>query len=369
MKILIPILCFDRTGGYRVLSKLADELIFLGHDVFFLCPNKSDLPYFPTSAKILWVDKNGKTIASRDESGKKENAISIQQKLTKALRSDLADSFHIIIANHSLTTLPIKRARLLYKTIYYVQAYEPEYFNTKSFKSRFLCYFSELSYGMKLLTVVNAEPYRNYKKLKASRVLYPGVDFKLFYPKEKRIFPKDHKIIIGTIGRSEIHKGTRYIVDAFKKLSKKYSNVELHIAYGNEEDFRDCTNIFCVQPNGDKALGDFYRSLNYYVCAGYVQLGAFHYPVVEAMSCGVSVITTEYFPASESNAWLIKKLQNSDEIANQFELAHTKFQLRENKIQQALIDVKQFDWKQIGMQLNKYIEELKNQLDKNEILH
>lgn len=365
MKILVPILGFDRAGGNRVLSKLADELISLGHEVSFLCPDKSELPYFPTRARILWVDKNGKTNTRRDESGGKENAFSIQQKLTKALRSGLADSYEIIIANHSLTTLPIKMARLLHKTIYYVQAYEPEFFKTRGLKNRILQYISELSYGMKLFTVVNAEPYRNYKKLKASRVLYPGVDFTLFYPKVHRIFPENHKIIIGTIGRSELHKGTRYIIDAFKKIGKKYPNAELHIAFGNKEDYKDFTNIYCVQPHGDKALGEFYRSLDFYICAGYVQLGAFHYPVVEAMSCGVSVITTEYFPANESNSWLIKKLQSSGEIIDQFEKALANQILLEIKIQQALTDVKKFDWKRIGEQLNQYIEELKNQLDKN----
>ncbi len=365
MRILIPVLGFSRAGGYRVLSKLADELILLGNNVSFLCPDRSDLPYFPTKANILWIDKKGKTTSGRDDSGKKENAFSIQQKLVKALKSDLADTFDIILANHSLTTLPIKRVGLLHKTIYYVQAYEPEYFGSKGIKNRLLCFFSEWSYGMNLFTVVNAEPFRNYKRLQSSRVLYPGVDFETFYSKKQRILLANEKIIIGTIGRSELYKGTRYIVEAFNILSKKYKNIELHVAFGNEDDYKGYPNIICIQPHGDKNLGEFYRSLDYYICAGYVQQGTFHYPVVEAMSCGVSVITTDYFPANESNAWLIKNLQNSDEIVNQFELAHTKFEFRESKIQQALIDVKQFDWKKIGLQLNQYIGELKDQLTKN----
>ena len=368
MKILIPVLGFSRAGGYRVLAKLADELILLGNNVNFLCPDKSDLPYFPTLAKIFWIDKSGKATSSRDDSGKKENAFSIQQKLFKALKSDLADSYDIIIANHSLTTLPIKRARLLHKTVYYVQAYEPENFEDGGFKNRILRIFSEWSYRMNLFTVVNAEPFRNYKRLQSSRVLYPGIDFNLFYPKEKIALQLNEKIIIGTIGRPEPYKGTRFIVEAFKKITEKFSNIELHIAFGNEDDYKGHPNIVCVQPHGDKNLGEFYRSLDYYICALYLHLGTFHYPVAEAMSCGVSVITTEYFPASESNAWLIKKLQNSDEIVNQFELAHSNFEFRENKIQQALVDVKQFDWEKIGLQLNQYIDELKEQLTNNSIL-
>lgn len=368
MKILIPILAFDRAGGNRVLSKLANELIFHGHDVSFLCPDKSELPYFPTLARILWVDKNGRIKNNKDKSGKKENAFSIQQKLTRALKSDLVTSFDIIIATQSFTTLPIKRAGLLHKTIYYVQAYEPEYYGGSGFKNRLLRYFAELGYGMKLFTIVNAEPYRDYKKLHASRVLYPGIDSNLFYQKEKNISKHNRKIIIGTIGRTEPYKGTRYIVEAFKKLNERYPMTELHVAFAKENNYKDCRNIFFVQPDGDRALGQFYRSLDYYVCAGYVQLGVFHYPIAEAMSCGASVITTKYFPANESNAWIIKELQSSEAIISQFKLAIADPLLREKKIQQALVDVKQFDWKQIGAQLNQYIEEFKSKITKNRIV-
>jgi hypothetical protein len=57
MNILITVLGFGRSGGYRVLSKLADELINLNHNVYFLSPDSSKDLYFPTKAKILWTDR------------------------------------------------------------------------------------------------------------------------------------------------------------------------------------------------------------------------------------------------------------------------------------------------------------------------
>lgn len=358
MKILIPILGFGRAGGYRVLSKLADELIHLGHCVEFLCPDGSETPYYPTVAKIWWIDKMGTLSPIKNERGEKGNVFSIQQKLTKALRKFSKDSYDVIFANHSLTTFPIKRAGLQKKTLYYVQAYEPEFYHLPGIKNRLLTLLSVRSYKMDLFTVVNGKTYFNYKEIRSSRILYPGIDFNFFYPQKYKLPEPEQQIIIGTIGRSEPSKGTRYIVEAFQKLKKKYVNIQLKIAFGDPQEYKDDENIFCLSPDGDEALANFYRSLDYYICAGYIQIGAFHYPVSEAMSCGVPLITTQYYPANEANAWIVHELQNSDVIVAQFEMAQNNPSLRQKKLEQGICDVQQFDWKLVGKQLDGYMKEL-----------
>ena len=157
----------------------------------------------------------------------------------------------------------------------------------------------------------------------------------------------------------ESYKGTRYIIEAFKILKEKHPHIELHLAFSDPKDFKNCDDISCFKPNGDEHLGNFYRSLDYYICAGYVQLGAFHYPTVEAMSCGVSVITTSYYPANENNAWITTP-QKAEEIVKQFELAENNPSLREKKIKQALNDVKQFAWPEVGKKFNNYLKEFIN---------
>ncbi len=359
MKILIPVLNFGKAGGYRVLSKLADELIYLGHSVNFMSPETSTEPYYPTKASVKWIDYNGDIIKdAKKEPALKESGLSIFQKLTKGLKKLPKDAYDVIIANHSLTIFPIKKAGLTHKILYYVQAYEPDFYNSPmDLKNRILCQLYSRSYKMNLFTVVNAGIYLNYKKLKASRVLYPGIDFKLFYPKEKNILEqRDNKVIIGTVGRMIPSKGTQYVVDAFQKLKQEYSSIELHVAFGDPDDFKNYEGIHCFQPHGDEALANFYRTLDYYFCAGYVQLGAFHYPVAEAMSCGVPVISTLYYPANETNAWLTRP-RNTDEIVSQFRSAHSNSSLKEKKVQQALMDVQQFDWKLVGKRLNNYLNE------------
>jgi len=359
MRILIPVLNFGKSGGYRVLSKIADELIYLGHAVDFMSPASSEYPYYPTIAGILWIDKQGKILRnSEKQSPFNETGFSIVRRLTNGLRELQKDSYDIIIANQSLTTLSIKHAGLLHKTVYYVQAYEPDlYYLMGGIKNKLLAYLSAKSYKMDLFTIVNAEPYFSYKKLRSSRVLYPGIDFNYFYPKVESSSSKGRKkIIIGTIGRPELFKGTRYIVEAFEKLKKKYPFIELHLAFADPNDFKRSDGISCFKPDGDEELAEFYRSLDYYICAGYVQLGSFHYPVVEAMSCGISVITTSYYPADETNAWITMP-QSADEIVKHFELAQNNQALRDRKIEQALSDVKQFEWRQVGEKFNNYLME------------
>lgn len=363
MKILIPVLGFGHFGGYRVLSKLADELIKQGHSVAFINPDISTQPYFPTMAEILWVDNKGDLKAhNKNNKFVKATGFSNQKHLTRAFLKLDPKSFDIIIANHSLTTIPLKIAGVINKTLYYVQAYEPEFFHSKpGFKNKIFGFLSAFSYKMNLFTVVNAEIYLNFKELQASRVLYPGVDFSIFYPSTTKKIRKENEIIVGTVGRLEPQKGTYYVLEAFNKLKKKYPGLRLHVAFGNSKDFLDYEDVYCFQPHGDEALGEYYRTLDFYFCAGFAQLGAFHYPVVEAMSCGVSVITTQYYPADHSNAWLAAP-KNIDDLVKCFEMAYNNIELREQKIQQALKDVQQFSWVKVGKMLNQYINELKERL-------
>lgn len=361
MKILIPVLNFGKSGGYRVLAKFADELIQLGHNVDFISPETSARPYYPTKAKILWVDKDGQNIESSENKPiLNESGFSIFLTLTKGLRKLPKDSYDIIIANHSLTTFAIKIAGFQHKSVYYVQAYEPElHILLGGLKNKILSHLYSFSYKMNLFTIVNASIYLDYKKLKASRILYPGIDFNLFYPNKENPLNKikREKIILGTIGRMENFKGTRFVVSAFQELKKIYPEIQLHIAFADAKKFSSYEGIYFYQPDGDKELGNFYRSLDYYICAGYTQLGAFHYPVAEAMSCGIPVITTQYYPANEMNAWLIRP-KNVQDIISQLRLTKD-ISLKEKKVEQALTDVKQFEWKTVGKKLNSYLYEFR----------
>ncbi|HHQ4845633.1 TPA: hypothetical protein ACSQ1O_004481, partial [Aeromonas hydrophila] len=58
MRVVIPLLRFGRSGGERVISKLATGLINEGHDVIFVVPNGSGQPYYETDAKIVTYESS-----------------------------------------------------------------------------------------------------------------------------------------------------------------------------------------------------------------------------------------------------------------------------------------------------------------------
>ena len=163
MKILIPILGFGRAGGYRVLSEFANTWLKLGHEVTFLCPNSSTVPYFPTSAKILWVSCSGE-ITGKGGMQLKQGVRYKLQALFNGLKK-VGRHYEIILANDSLTAWPVSLASCgNAKKFYYIQAYEPEYFElAKSLKTKILKWFSMKSYDFNLTQICNAPIYIGYK--------------------------------------------------------------------------------------------------------------------------------------------------------------------------------------------------------------
>ncbi|WP_341479706.1 glycosyltransferase [Clostridium algidicarnis] len=69
-----------------------------------------------------------------------------------------------------------------------------------------------------------------------------------------------------------------------------------------------------MHPDGDDNLADYYRNLDILVAPGHIQLGAIHYPVIEAMACNVPVITTGYYPANDENSFIVP-VKRPDKIA------------------------------------------------------
>jgi glycosyltransferase involved in cell wall biosynthesis len=343
MKIVIPVMGFGRAGGFRVLSNLANEWIRLGHTVQFLCPAESDDPYFPTTAEIIWLDRQGKRISY---AGPRTH--SSRLRLWHAFRILLgglkryAKNTDVVLANHSMTAWPVFFARLNARKCYYIQAYEPEYYSQlPGFHMPVLRALSYGSYKLPLKHIVNAPVYLGYKSLRAKASAPPGIDFTCFYPRQGRD-PQNSTLIIGCIGRAEVFKGTKYVYDAFHTLLQNGVRAELRVAFGNAADGAD-PSIHIVLPNNDKELADYYRSLDILVAPGTVQLGAAHYPVMEAMACGVTVVNTGYLPSDNNNSWIVP-LHDANAIADAIIEIMANPEERERRAAQAIKDIQPFTW-------------------------
>lgn len=348
MRIIIPLVgIFGKSGGWRVLSKLANEWIDHGHDVQFLAYEQTGDPYFPTRADIMYYDLKGNI--KTENNTKAISPILGPFKLRKALMIAINKlNADILLATHSFTAYPVKKSIIDAKKFYYVQAYEPDYYYKNNLKTKIFKWMSIQSYKLNLNTIVNSPMYLNYREINTEMFVFPGLDTKNFSPVKKN---KSETIVLGTIGRPEEYKGTKYIIDAFKILRERLEEkIELHIAFGDSL-LQNEKGIKILRPDGDDQLAKFYQSLDIYICAGTIQLEAVHYPVIEAMACKIPVITTGYLPSSSSNAWLVPVKNPQRIVDSVFEIINSD---SKDRIERAYHDIKIFEWENVSQKMLDY---------------
>lgn len=345
MKILIPILKFGKAGGYRVLSELANNWTENGHEVDFVSYFESDKSYYPTKAKVIWLNNNGEEITNNVDYISKGSTRNKIHALSTYIRKN-SKEYDVILANFNLTTISVM---LFSKTnnYYYIQAYEPDFFPIRSFKSCMHKFIAWLTYFLPLTKVVNSDIYKHYKNIRSKYVIPPGLDLKIYYPKKLEYKNKD-EIVVGCIGRKEEFKGSEDVAAAVKILHEKGYKIKFKVAF-NPVNYK---NYELVHPDGDNNLADFYRSLDILVAPGHIQLGAVHYPVMEAMACNVPVITTGYYPANNENSFIVP-VKRPDKISEIIEMIAKDYSITIKKATKAREDIQQFDWKIVS---NKFIE-------------
>lgn len=352
MKILIPVLGFGKAGGYRVLSRLADGLVAEGHQVTFLVNRYMASPYFPTRAQIYSVDLLGRPASPSQDLPMLFNGLTNMLALYCAVKR-MAPLYDGIIANHSLTVHPaVFGSAYKSKVIYYIQAYEPEYYEgSPGVKNKIYGAIAKHSYKMGVTQIVNSPIYLSYKEIEASICVPPGFDPAHFHPPSDFPLSRD-RITLGCIGRHEPHKGTQFVREAFEQLYKRDHRYWLKVAYGNLPAGWVHPNVEVVIPSNDRELGDFYRSIDIYVAAGTVQPGAYHYPVMESLACGTPVIHTGYAPGNEENSWIIPQGRSDliTEAIMQFDWNGAR-----TKSEHGLEDVSALSWPQVTGVFNRHL--------------
>lgn len=338
MRILIPVLGFGRAGGNRVLSQLATTWKRDGHHVVFISPDTSEAPYFPTQADIIWVDQRGQHVAMPHGQGMtgKGNLLSILRGIRP-----IHKNFDVVLSNHSLTTWPVWLAGVPRdKRFYYIQAYEPEYYaDTRQRLNRFM---STLSYRLPFAQIVNATTYPGL----GDQPFVPfGIDLGLFYPRQRA--SDEGSLVIGTIGRSEPGKGTRFVTDAFQRVRQVMPQARLQVAYGNLPSDAVMSGVEVVKPRNDAELADFYRGVDILIAGTYGQTGAPHYPVLEAMACGVPIIHTGYLPGTTANSWIANPCDDASLAEQVFRIVKEPAEVERRRIA-AFDSVRSFAWENVA---------------------
>ena len=376
MRIIVPVVHFGRAGGQRVLANLANNWIDMGHEVTMLAHYSSEPIYFPTKANIIWFNNQGKTVERKNDF--KWDDIKIKKAtnlpalifliygLWQALNNH-GKNYDIVIANQSiLTPLPVYFSKISLKKFYYVQLYEPNAFidredvnffvNKAPIRDFLMWLISSASYLLDLDKIVNSPIYLNYKLLSSKYFVPPGIDLSVFYPKDKYLESskwKNRTVRLGCIGRSEPWKGTQYAIDAYNLLKQDNWDVELFLAYGHTPNgCKIPPEAKVLVPNNDEELAEFYRSLDIIIAPGTIQLGAAHYPVIEGMACGISVVTTGYIPATQenNNAWIVP-VKDAQAIAMAIQNIILNPDCRCQKLANAVHQIQEFSWEFVSAKM------------------
>lgn len=350
MKILIPVLSLGKSGGIRVLSNLANYWMGMGNEVTIVISDQLNDPYYPVTCNLVYINSKGEKI--KKNSGIKTSSIAQLRAIYRFLKRHSYD-YDAVIANYNLTAYPIALGSSA-ENFYYIQAYEPEFYDElDSFKKYIYEFLAWSSYFLPLTRVVNSNLYTRYKNIVTDYIVYPGLDLNTYHPKVRKLKGKNDKFTIGCIGRDILWKGSEDVSEAVKLLHKEgYDNIELVVAFHpvSYEKHK------LVQPDGDDNLSDFYRSLDILITPGHIQLDAVHYPVIEAMATCTPLITTGYYPSSKENSFIVQVKDPAD-IANKIKYVMNNYDFAIEKSKLGLKDIEQFSWNNIASKFLKIISE------------
>lgn len=337
MKILLLTMSFGSSGGMRVISKLANEWAKAGNSVDILVVYNSE-PYFDIDAKVSIV-----RITANNNKDARRQAISFIKEHN--------EEYDAYIATYWVTAYILNKAlKNNEKAYYYIQAYEPEFYkrgNPKQVVKRIL---SWNSYNLGLTKIVNSDIYCNYKNIHTDKAVYPGLDLSLYWPKTHTV--SDRILRIGTIGRTEEHKGTSDVCKAMEILASDGIEFEYYIAFN---DYETIPHHF-VKPDGDENLSAFYRDMDIVVAACKGQHGAIHYPIIEAMAVGTTIVCTDYYPSDSENSYKVDE-SSPEQIATQIKHIIDNRDEAIKKSEQALKDVQQFDWPIVAKKFLGFLQE------------
>lgn len=344
MRIVIPILRFGRSGGERVISKLASGLSSEGHDVTFIVPKGNDVPYYATTAKII-------TFEGSKSHFKIFRWISNYFNMLVSCKNVNADA--VIATYHQMAYIALFLPRKM-RRIYYIQAYEVNFYTNIIGK-----FFAGFTYVMPFEKIVNSECIlprfiNNYRAC-----IPAGVDYNLFFGERRNATSGSRPINIGIIGRKEPYKGTKEVLDTllkYIKYNKLENKVVINVAVYLADEYKS-KGIKYHEVNNDVELAGFYKLNDIFVATGLVEYGAFHYPCAESMVAGCLTISN-YAPLTDTDSCLkiigfsqneiIEKLNKAMNIY----LSGEYFEIERN--QNAML---KYSWDNISRSFNDIVNE------------
>jgi glycosyltransferase involved in cell wall biosynthesis len=172
-----------------------------------------------------------------------------------------------------------------------MQHYEPLFFKEEKFKL-----LAAKTYELPLHRIANStwlkKKLDEMQGIKDTPVINHAIDHDIFYPRSKKNRNKG-KLRIVSLGKMVEWKGIYDLFNAMELVLKVRNDVEL-VLYGTKKlsaKYSKIPHIYVLSPS-DNELAELYSDSDVLVSASWYE--SFPLPPLEAMACGLPVITTPY---------------------------------------------------------------------------
>ncbi len=286
MRVCIPLIDVPYSGGVRVLVEMANGLSRRGHDCFFVSPKGTRALPYPTIADTIEVGSRLPYMPN------------VRNIVNALLLGKLIPECDIVVANTWLSAFPVIDSLKHTKAVgfYFIQGDE-RLFYSNHILGKIKSYMASRSYTLPLKWLTNSTWLRDRLQPEFHReaaIANPGVNISIFKPiySGKSISPtRMEPLIIVSVGRSvPLLKGLADLLEATAIISHQ-ANIRLILI--SQEDLRLHTPhpVEVYKPLTDQEIAEAYCKADIFVFPSWYE--GYGLPPLEAMACGVPVITTD----------------------------------------------------------------------------
>lgn len=279
LKIHFPLLGFNLSGGVRVIIRLANGLVKLGHEVRITVPASRSLPPFPLDPRVQ-LAALGKPAGTR-----------IGAMVRLGLES--AGWGDVLVATGFKTPFLLGFSRTLRRRktpiLYLVQGYEPVTHIGQGILSRMNRRLAHRSYFWADERLYVSHFIAEKVGLdKEPKIVSPGIDPSVFFPVAREFRTP---LRVGVIAHHRHFKGFDLFLDALSRLSDIRPRIEVQILETEKPRQPFPEGVHIQKISDDRQLGDFYRHLDIFVFPS--RMEGFGLPPLEAMACGCCAVISD----------------------------------------------------------------------------
>ena len=289
MIINFPLEGFNISGGIRIITNIANGLARRGHLIRIIVPDYASNSHFPLNEEVELV------VVPTKKFGRLQK---IYYRLYLCLFSTRKSN--LAFATGYKTPYYLLASKIVWissvKLVYLIQGYEPvshvqQTLGLNFLSKKILYSIAKFSYRLPLTKITVSNWLKSQIGLEPVTVISNGVDLSIFEPAAS----SSHKLnsfIIGVIGSRSPGKGYSVFLEAMRIIhDKNETGITVLLAAQSSVEIPTGITTEEIRPSNDSDMVMFYRRCDVFIFTSFVE--GFGLPPLEAMACGVPVITTD----------------------------------------------------------------------------